>query len=182
MEEDKISDAILVLRCQKRDESAFRELVNRWEPRLYYYLRRVVESDSAVWDVLQETWLAVFQHIRRLEDPRKFPAWLYQIAHNKAVSMFRKESKYTQITDEQLSDHYENNFVFHYELEQVEAIHELLAKLKLAHREVITLYFLEGFSISEMAQIIGISEGTVKSRLYYAKHKLHEVLKGGKDV
>jgi len=182
MEEDKISDAILVLRCQKRDESAFRELVNRWEPRLYYYLRRVVESDSAVWDVLQETWLAVFQHIRKLEYPRKFPAWLYQIAHNKTVSMFRKEIKYVQITDEQISNYYENNFVFCYDIEQVEAIHELLAKLKLAHREVITLYFLEGFSISEMAQIIGVSEGTVKSRLYYAKHKLREALKGANDV
>jgi len=60
MEQDNISNAILVLKCQRRDEKAFREIVNRWEPRLYYYLRRIVENENDVWDILQETWLVVF--------------------------------------------------------------------------------------------------------------------------
>ena len=72
--EEQLHDAVLVLRCRRRDEKAFEELVNRWQPRLYYYLRRIVGDESAVWDVLQETWLAVYQCIRKLEDPRKFPA------------------------------------------------------------------------------------------------------------
>ncbi len=182
MEQEKLSNAILVLRCQKRDESAFRELVNRWEPRLYYYLRRIIENENAVWDVLQETWLAVFQGIHRLKDPLKFPTWLYQISHNKAVNWLRKESKYTQMTDEQIVDHCENNTDIPTVKEQAELVHKLLGKLKLAHREVLTLYFLEGFSIKEMTQIIGVSEGTVKSRLYYAKNKLYEALKGVNDV
>ena len=55
MEQDKLSNAILVLSCQQRDEPAFRELVNRWEPRLYYYLRHLVENENDVWDILQET-------------------------------------------------------------------------------------------------------------------------------
>ena len=57
-----------------------------------------------------------------------------------------------------------------------------LEKLKLAHREVLTLHFLEGFSIQEMARIIGVSEGTVKSRIYYAKNKLYKALKGANHV
>jgi len=182
MEQEKLSNAILVLRCQKRDESAFRELVNRWEPRLYYYLRRIIENENAVWDVLQETWLAVFQGIRKLKDPLKFPAWLYQVSHNKAVNWLRKENKYIQMTDEQMTDHCENNTAIPAVKEQAELVHKLLGKLKLAHREVLTLYFLEGFSIKEMTQVIGVSEGTVKSRLYYAKNKLCEALKGVKDV
>lgn len=182
MEQDKISDAILVLRCQRRDELAFQELVNRWEPRLYYYLRRIVEDENVVWDILQETWLAVFQDIRELQDPRKFPAWLYQISHNKAVNWLRKENKYVQITDEQMANYGENNTTIFAVKEHAELVHRLLGKLKLAHREVLTLYFLEGFSIKEMAQIIRVSEGTVKSRLYYAKHKLQEALKGAKNV
>jgi RNA polymerase sigma-70 factor (ECF subfamily) len=182
MEQDKQSNAILVLKCQRRDEKAFREIVNIWEPRLYYYLRRIVENENDVWDILQETWLAVFQNIRKLEDPLKFSTWLYRIGHNKAVSLLRKENRYAQITTEQISNHYENNTTISVVNEQAELVHKLLGKLKLVHREIITLYFLEGFSINEMARIIGISEGTVKSRLYYAKHKLHEMLKGAKDV
>jgi RNA polymerase sigma-70 factor (ECF subfamily) len=182
MEQDNVSDAILVLKCQRRDELAFRELVNRWQPRLYYYLKRVVENENAVWDILQETWLAVFQNIRKLQHPRKFPAWLYQISHNKAVNWLRKENKFIQMTNEQMVNNSEHNIAISTVKEQAELVHKLLGKLKLAHREVLTLYFLEGFSINEMAQIIGVSEGTVKSRLYYAKHKLHEALKGAKDV
>lgn len=182
MEQCDLSNAILVLKCQKYDEAAFREIVNRWEPRLYYYLRRIVENENDVWDVLQETWLVVFQNIQKLQDPLKFPTWLYRIGHNKAVSLLRKENRYAQITKEQIANHYENDTSISVVKEQAELVHKLLGKLKLAHREIITLYFLEGFSINEMAQIIGVSEGTVKSRLYYAKHKLHEVLKGAKDV
>jgi len=182
MEQYNLSNAILVLKCQKRDETAFREIVNRWEPRLYYYIRRIVENENDVWDILQETWLAVFQNIRKLQDPLKFPTWLYRIGHNKAVNLLRKENKYAQITTEQIANQYENNTTISVVKEQAELVHKLLGKLKLAHREIITLYFLEGFSISEMAQIIGVSEGTVKSRLYYAKHKLHEALKGANYV
>ena len=182
MEQDKLSNAILVLKCQRQDEKAFREIVNSWEPRLYYYLRRLVENENDVWDILQETWLAVFQNIRKLQDPLRFPAWLYRISHNKAVNLLRKENKYTQITDEQMADYCENNNTVIAVKEQTELVHKLLGKLKLAHREVLTLHFLEGFSIQEMARIIGISEGTAKSRLYYAKHKLHEALKGANHV
>jgi RNA polymerase sigma-70 factor (ECF subfamily) len=182
MEQYDLSNAILVLKCQQRDEAAFKEIVNSWEPRLFYYLRRIVENENDVWDILQETWLAVFQNIRKLQDPLKFPTWLYRIGHNKAVSLLRKEGKYVQLTTEHMTNRHENNSTLSLMKEQAELVHKLLGKLTLAHREVLTLYFLEEFSINEMAQIIGVSEGTVKSRLYYAKHKLHVMLKGAKDV
>ena len=182
MEQDNISNAILVLKCQRRDEKAFREIVNSWEPRLYYYLRRIVENENDVWDILQETWLAVFQNIRKLQEPLKFSTWLYKIGHNKAVNLLRKENRYIQMKEEQANDYRENDNSVIDVKERAEVVHKMLDKLKLAHREVLTLYFLEGFSISEMAQIISISEGTAKSRLYYAKNKLYEVLKGANHV
>jgi len=182
MEKDKLQDGILVLRCQRRDELAFRELVNRWEPRLYYYLLRIIDDRNAVWDVLQETWLAVFKGIRKLKDPLSFPAWLYRIGHNKAINWLQKENKYVQMTNDQIIEYSENNTFIPIVEEQAELVHKLLGKLKLVHREVLTLYFLEGFLIKEIAQIVGVSEGTIKSRLYYAKNKLHEVLKGANNV
>ena len=182
MEHYDLSNAILVLKCQKRDEAAFREIVNCWEPRLYYYLRRIVENENDVWDILQETWLAVFQNIRKLQDPLKFPTWLYRISHNKAVSLLRKENRYTQMTVEQTTDYCENNNTMLAVNERAELVHKALEKLTLAHREVLTLHFLEGFSIREMAWVIGISEGTAKSRLYYAKNELHKAFKGANHV
>jgi RNA polymerase sigma-70 factor, ECF subfamily len=176
MKHSKLSEAILVLSYQSLDESAFRELVNRWEPILYYYLRRIVYNEDAVWDILQETWLAVFQNIHKLRDTQRFPAWLYQISHNKAIGFLRKQNKYVQIMEEQMADDYENNFTISIVEDQVELVHKLLGKLTLVHREVLTLYFLEDFSIKEVAYIIGVPEGTIKSRLHYAKNKLHEAL------
>jgi RNA polymerase sigma-70 factor (ECF subfamily) len=176
--EELLHDAVLVLRCCRRDEKAFRELVNRWEPRLYYYLRRIIEDEDAVWDVLQETWLAVFQSIRNLEDHRKFGTWLYQIARNKAVSVLRKENRHVQVTDEQIADYSEDNTDTLISKERAELIHQALNKLKIVHREVLTLHFIEGFSIKEVSQITGVSEGTTKSRLHYARNKLSEALKG----
>ena len=180
--EEKLHDAVLVLRCRRRDETAFEELVNRWEPRLYYYLRRIIENKDCVWDVLQETWLAVFQSIGKLEDPQKFGTWLYRITRNKAVSAIRKENRQVQLTNEQIADYHENHTDILITRERAELVHQLLDKLKLGHREVLTLYFIEGFSIREIAQIIGVLEGTVKSRLHYAKNKFCEGLKGANDA
>ena len=124
----------------------------------------------------------MFQNIRKLQDPLKIPTWLYRIGHNKAVNLLRKENRYTQMTVEQTAEYCQNNTTDLAVEEQTELVHELLGKLKLAHREVLTLHFLEGFSIQEMARIIGISEGTAKSRLYYAKNKLYKALKGANHV
>jgi RNA polymerase sigma-70 factor (ECF subfamily) len=182
MDEDKLQDGLLVLRCQRQEESAFRELVARWEPHLYYYLLRIIGDSNAVWDVLQETWLAVFKSIRKLKEPLSFPAWLYRIGHNKAVNWLQKENKYIQMTNEQITEYSEDIALIPTGEEQAELVHKLLGKLKLIHREVLTLYFLEGFSIKEMAQIAGVPEGTIKSRLYCAKNKLNKASKGANNV
>lgn len=175
---DELHYQILVLKCQRQDNSAFKEMVNLWEPRLYYYLRRLVGNESFICDILQETWIAVFSNINKLKNVRKFPAWLYRIAHCKAIEWLRAENKYVLMSDEQIVKYCENNITITFVNEQVELVHELLEKLNLVYREVLTLYFLEDFSINEMAEIIGIPEGTVKSRLHYAKNALREMLGG----
>jgi RNA polymerase sigma-70 factor (ECF subfamily) len=162
MSEDDEDNGVLVLRCQRGDPEAFRELVNRWEARLYYYLRRVLADDNAIWDVLQETWLAVFRDIQALEDVRKFSAWLYQVSHARA---------------EQVADDVEDSNCSIMASEEAEIVHAQLDKLKTIHREVLTLRFVEDFSAREMSEILGVSEGTVRSRLHYAKKKLSALLR-----
>jgi RNA polymerase sigma-70 factor (ECF subfamily) len=177
MSEDDEDNGVLVLRCQRGDPEAFRELVNRWEARLYYYLRRVLADDNAIWDVLQETWLAVFRDIQALEDVRKFSAWLYQVSHARAVDLRRRQNRYIESVGEQVADDVEDSNCSIMASEEAEIVHAQLDKLKTIHREVLTLRFVEDFSAREMSEILGVSEGTVRSRLHYAKKKLSALLR-----
>ena len=72
MKQDEFDNVLLILRCQKNEEKAFKELLEKWERRLYYYLKRILQDETAVWDVLQEIWLTVFKSIKKLKDPKKF--------------------------------------------------------------------------------------------------------------
>ncbi len=166
---EQCPDDLLVVRCQGRDEVAFRELVRRWEPRLYYYLRRLIEDDSAVWDVLQTTWLAVFRHVSRLEDVRKFRGWAYRIAHDQAVNWLKKERRYVCQAEEEIEPFAEAEDVSSLPNRDAELIHRALQKLSPVHREVLTLFYLEGFSAPQIAEITALPDGTVKSRLHNAR-------------
>jgi RNA polymerase sigma-70 factor (ECF subfamily) len=180
MNEDSLDGGLLVLRCQRGDPEAFREVVNRWEPRLYYYLRRVLADDSAVWDVLQETWLAVFRDVRTLGDVRKFPAWLYRVSRAKAVDSMRKQNRYVEAPEEPEVDCVEDGSAILMADEEAQLVHEQLGKLSVIHREVLTLRFLEDFSSKEISEILRVSEGTVRSRLHYAKKNLSQFLREAK--
>jgi len=76
---ERIIDEMLVLRCQDGDRRAFDELVGRWQERLWRHARVLTGDDDADWDALQETWLAVVNGLKRLNDPAAFPRWAYKI-------------------------------------------------------------------------------------------------------
>jgi RNA polymerase sigma-70 factor (ECF subfamily) len=177
MNEDGLDEALLVLRCQRGDRKAFERLVLAWESRLYYYLRRVLADDTAVWDALQETWLTVFRDIRRLRDVRRFRGWLYRVAHAKAVDLMRRQNRAPDPPEEPAVGDVEDGIAVLIANERVERVHEQLGKLKTIHREVLTLRFLEDFSTREISEILGVSEGTVRSRLHYGKERLSRLLR-----
>src|SRR5262249_10115123 len=87
---DRLHERVLVLRCQTGDEAAFAELVERYQPRLRYYLRKMLRDREAAEDALQETWLAVFRGVARLADVGAFRAWLYRIARDRALVQLRR--------------------------------------------------------------------------------------------
>lgn len=104
-ERDRIHHQLLVLRCRRGDAAAWRELIAAWEPRLFYYVRRLVPREADAWDVLQQTWLGAYRNLRTLGDPKLLPAWLYRIARNQAISSRRaRVPEATDVTDEQVVD------------------------------------------------------------------------------
>jgi len=101
---------------------------------------------------------------------------LYKLARNQASNWLRKEQKHDHVENGERPDHSQLASECALTCERAELVHELLEGLRLPYREVITLYFLEEFSIKEIGEIVGAPDGTVKSRLYYAKKELREAL------
>lgn len=174
-----IQEKLLVLRAQARDKPAFRQLVEKYERRLLYYIHRILGNETDRADVLQEVWMKVFLKIGTLRAPEAFRVWLYKIAHDIAVSHLRKTSRYQAVAaDDEILDG-EADIQNWNELDlfdRAEEVHSALEQLSLPHREVLTLRFLEELEISEIADVVGCQPGTVKSRLYYAKAAMRQIL------
>jgi RNA polymerase sigma-70 factor (ECF subfamily) len=167
----------LALRCQSGEAGAFEDLIAVMErPLLYYAASLTGNSDSAL-DVLQEVWIRVFRKIRKLKDPGSLRSWLYSITHGIAVDRIRKNYSREQAEQVQIEDFQEAEEPS-LANEDAAAIHQALGEIGLKHREVLVLHFLEDLSMAEIAAVVGCSEGTVKSRIHYAKLAMKEVLSG----
>ena len=172
---EAIYDELLVLRCRRGERAALEELVRTWEKRLFYFIRRLVDTEPDAWDVLQQTWLRVLAGIGRLRDPGALRPWLYRVARHAALNHGQVRATYRRFLDDYPAppageDSGQEGF------DNADQVHQGLAQLPLPFREVLTLFFLEDFSVDAIADILGVPPGTVKSRLYYAKQALRTVL------
>lgn len=173
----EIYDELLVTRCCRRDVAAWDELVDHWNERLLYYLRRLIDHEHDAKNALQEVWLKAFRNIGSLRDSSRLAPWLYTIARRTAMNHFRtqyscRETQAGELIEDQLVDDKEEEL----NLENAELVHFGLGRLGMQEREVLTLCFLDDLRISEIAVLLEIPEGTVKSRLFKARRNLRSVL------
>jgi len=176
-EKEAIACELLVLRCRQGRKEALEEMVRTWERPLFYYIRRLIDDEDEALHVLQQTWVCVLQGLRTLREPRKLPAWLYGIARKTALSHLRaRYSERSLFREEQATRDSEDGDV-HLSVDRVEEIHYGLSRISLVQREVLTLFFLQDLSLEEIASVLEIPLGTVKSRLHHAKRALKAVLK-----
>ena len=182
-ESERILGELLVLRCRRGDPAAWRQLIGHWEHRLLYYVRRLVGGERDAWDVLQQTWLAAYRALPALNEPRALRAWLYRIAHRQAVSHLRRAGAAPDSGAAGIDDAADvpggASDDPSFPAEVAEQVHAGLATLSLAHREVLTLHFLEDVSVDEIAAILDVPAGTVKSRLFHAKRALRAAIERG---
>jgi len=173
-----LESALLAVRWQRGDRSAFDGIVALWEQPLFYYLRRLVSSEADAWELLQETWLKVLRSLGTLRDPHAMPAFLYTTARNTALSRLRRHEfendsvDVASVPDDQSVDDIAA-------FDQAEEVQHALDQLPLAQREALTLYFLQDLSLEEIATLIDVPLGTVKSRLHYAKIAIRKILSKG---
>ena len=170
---EQFEEALLVLKAQRGDRTAFGALIEQYDRRLLYFVRRMLDDPDEAFDVLQRIWLQVFRKLPRLHAPQAFRVWLYRIAHDQAISSLRKKRVQISIEDLPLNgvpDDGPGEAAF----ETAEALHVALQSLSVDHRRVLTLRFLEDMSIEEIASVLDCSAGTIKSRLHYARAALRQ--------
>jgi RNA polymerase sigma-70 factor (ECF subfamily) len=174
---EQLYERVLILRCQAGDEIAFAELVERYGPRLRYFVRRMLDAGEAD-DVLQEIWLDVFRGLGRLQDAAAFHAWLYRLARDRVLRQLRrKRPPHQPLLDADVAEMTDDDFT----AEDAGRIHAALAELPPEQREVLVLRFLEEMSYEDIARVIDAPVGTVRSRLHYAKQALRRILERGSN-
>ena len=130
--------------------------------------------------IVQETFISAARYIHGLHAGEKFGSWLFSIAHQKCIQRWRKRSKEETLLEEQVDnsiDDADGPLDLLIKKEQEEIFMNLLHQLPLPQRSVLLLYFVEDFSLEDIASITGAQIGTVKSRMHYAKkafRKLYE--------
>ena len=173
---DQIYDELLVLKCRQGDREAFEELVGRWQQRLWVYAYQVTRSEAVAWDIVQETWIGIIKGIRRLQDVAAFRQWAFRILNNKCTDWLRRshvESKLREGLAKQAKDATDKG---HGHDDRTESLHAAIEKLQSDQQVLLTLRYREDFQVSDIADILGIREGTVKSRIHRTLEKLRYLM------
>lgn len=162
------------------DSDAWAALFRRYQLPLYVYVVELVHNEQTALDVVQETFINATRYIRSLRDDAKFGSWLFSIAHQKCQQHWRKPRREEVPADDEHETDLGVDDTAPFDLlirrEQEEEFMSVLNQLSEAHRSVVLLHFLEEFSLEQIADITGVSVGTVKSRLHYAKKELRKLL------
>lgn len=171
-----------VSRAREGSADAWDALLERVQLPIYTYIRELVAEDAVALDLVQETFLAAITSIESLRRPEGFVSWMFGIAHRRVRDHWRKTARYREILDQ-----FDANDVGNWASgglepdgeewpEAIEETLELLKSLEPPFRSILVLRFLEDLSVREIAQVLAIPEGTVRSRLHYAKRALRQRL------
>jgi RNA polymerase sigma-70 factor, ECF subfamily len=169
----EVEDRDLIAQARRGNVDAYNVLVSRWERRVFNYLLRLVAHREDALDLSQDVFLKAYQNLRKLDDPAKFPAWLFRIAHNEAYSLLRKNRPDGELAVEPRSGEASARM---YPIELSLTVQSALGRLSEDQREAVLLKIYQGFKFEEMAEILACPVSTVKSRLYTALDLLKQTL------
>ncbi|MBN1858057.1 sigma-70 family RNA polymerase sigma factor [Candidatus Bipolaricaulota bacterium] len=161
---------LLSLVAAGKDE-AFHRFYDEYANRVFRYALTLLRSRHLAEEVVQETMIAVWRSASKYAGLSKVSTWVFGIARNKAFGLLRREERGSRHPDIRLVEPDPADAI-----SREQRVLHALNTLSQEQREVVFLAFYEGLAYQEVAQLLDIPEGTVKSRMYHAKRKLAEVL------
>ena len=172
----------LIDRARNNDQAAITELYNKTYSSVYYTVKAMIKDEDAALDILQDSYIKAFKSLDQLKEPEKFKAWVKQIAHNRSIDYLRKtkpllfsemesaDSDTPLEFEDTNTDNLPEAVIDRDETSRL--IREILNDLPDEQRAVISMFYYEQLSVKEIAEQLGVSENTVKSRLNYGRKKI----------
>jgi RNA polymerase sigma-70 factor (ECF subfamily) len=180
----QLSEWQLVEKCQAGDASAFEALVSRYYQKVFMVILGLMRNREDALEVAQETFFRAFRKIKSFQGGSSFYTWIYRIAVNNAIDAQRKQKRNPLDFHEAMDEMFEarnevakDPFADVHDRELRENMTKAINELTPEHIAVIVLRTIEGMSYKDIGEILGCSEGTVMSRLHYARKKLQDKLK-----
>ncbi len=177
---DALADELLAVRCLLGEPAAFDALVARWHEPLRLYLGRLIGDEDAAADTLQDCWLRVLRALPGLRDPARLRPWLFGIARRAAMDRFRRRhadaiDELADVSEVAAPDAPDDD------PELLARMHEALGRLPIMERDVLVLFYLQELSLAQLADVLQVPTGTVKSRLHRARRLLRRALTDGES-
>lgn len=161
----------LIKRAQKGDKEAFTEIILSIRNELYKIAKTRIINENDIDDIIQETMIEAYKSIKKLRNLKKLKMWVIKILINKCNKFYKRKSK----KDISLEETNINNIIARNNNEDIENdmnFYSLIRNLKYDERIVILLYYMEGYSVEEISEMIKMNKNTVKTNLYRARQKI----------
>ena len=187
-EDSRQQDNELITRTQAGDAAAFDELVVKYSPRLYGLVYHMTSNHEDTNDLLQDIWSKSYRAINGFRGRSSFPTWMHSISVNMTINFLKKRGRRLHMSLDDIDANVQHDKEFieltslstpvrETDLKELQIrLNEAMQKLSNEHRVVVTLFDIQGLPHTEISKILGISEGTVRSRLFYAHRQLQNFL------
>lgn len=188
VQESEMSDEELVASTQDGDPRAFDKLVRKYSTRLYGLVYNMTSNHEDTNDLLQDIFAKAYRSIRGFRGNSSFYTWLHTIGTNMTINFLKKRSRnfHMSLDDIDSNVHHDPEFIEltsgpdarrEVNLKELQVrLNEAMMKLSNEHRAVVTMFDIQGMPHAEIGKILGVSEGTVRSRLFYAHRQLQNHL------
>jgi RNA polymerase sigma-70 factor (ECF subfamily) len=175
-----VADRGLLEAVSRGDKGAFQRLYARHSVRIFRFLMRLVQNKATAEELVNEVFLEIWQHAGRYEGRSSPTTWMMAIAHNKAVSGLRRRREVTGMDETaaaEIADLDDDPEQTAQKQDKGRIMRQCMARLSSDHREILDLVYYQEMSVGEVAEVLKIPENTVKTRMFYARKKLSELLK-----
>ena len=181
-------DQALVARAQAGDAAAFDDLVVKYSPRLYGLIYNMTSNHEDTNDMLQDVFAKAYRAIKGFRGKSSFYTWIHTIAVNMTLNFLKKRGRRYHLSLDDVDASIQNDKEFieltstsspvrEADLAELQRrLNEAMMKLSDEHRAVVTMFHIQGMPHAEISKILGVSEGTVRSRLFYANRQLQNYL------